>query len=137
MVKPARRVRRPLSGRRGAPPAGRTLVRFRVDLGRAAAVGPGKIALLERIARGGSLAQAARELKMSYRRAWQLLESLNQSFLTPVALTAKGGRGGGGAVLTPLGHELVRIYRQFDGELQQQAAHSFRTLIRRTRRPST
>jgi molybdenum-dependent DNA-binding transcriptional regulator ModE len=68
-------------------------VRFRIDFGCDAAVGPGKIALLEQIERGGSLSQAARELHMSYRRAWQLLASLNRCFLERVAVTAKGGRG--------------------------------------------
>ena len=88
-------------------------ISFRVDLGRDAAVGPGKIALLEHIARGGSLSQAARDLHMSYRRAWQLLDDLNGCFRQRVALTAKGGRGGGGATLTAFGRQLVRIYRQF------------------------
>jgi molybdate transport system regulatory protein len=108
-------------------------VRFRVDFGCHEAVGPGKIALLERIAASGSLSQAARELKMSYRRAWQLLESLNASFSERVALTSKGGRGGGGAVLTPLGAELVSRYRAFDRDVQKRAARCFRDLAAKTR----
>ncbi|MDE2136948.1 MAG: LysR family transcriptional regulator, partial [Gammaproteobacteria bacterium] len=55
-------------------------VRFRVDFGRDGSVGPGKIALLEHIGSRGSLSQAARELGMSYRRAWLLLASLNRAF---------------------------------------------------------
>ena len=74
----------------------RPAVRLRIDFGHAAAVGPGKIALLEHIAASGSLAQAARELGMSYRRAWQLLGSLNGSFREPLVASARGGRGGGG-----------------------------------------
>jgi molybdate transport system regulatory protein len=109
-------------------------VRFRVDFGRDEAVGPGKIALLEHIARGGSLSQAARDLGMSYRRAWLLLESLNGSFSEPVVLTAKGGRGGGGATLTGFGRQLVRVYREFDAEIQACAARRFRPIARRTRR---
>lgn len=101
-------------------------VRFRVDFGRKGAIGPGKIALLEHIGTGGSLSQAARELGMSYRRAWQLLESLNSSFRERVVLTAKGGRGGGGAHLTPFGRLLIRVYREFDAEVQKRAARSFR-----------
>ena len=81
-------------------------VRFRLDFGREEAVGPGKISLLEHIGSSGSLSQAARELNMSYRRAWQLLDSLNSSFRERAVLTQKGGRGGGGAALTPLGEEL-------------------------------
>jgi molybdate transport system regulatory protein len=109
-------------------------ISFRVDLGRDAAVGPGKIALLEHIARGGSLSQAARDLNMSYRRAWQLLDDLNSCFRQRVALTAKGGRGGGGATLTVFGQQLVRIYRQFDAEMQARAAASFRPIVRQRRR---
>jgi molybdate transport system regulatory protein len=88
-------------------------------------VGPGKIALLEQIERCGSLSQAARKLNMSYRRAWQLLESLNSSFVEPVALTSKGGRGGGGAKLTLLGERLIHVYRAFDVKIKARAAQSF------------
>ena len=109
-------------------------VQFRVDFGGAEPVGPGKIALLEQIARGGSLSQAARDMKMSYRRAWQLLESLNGCFRERVALTAKGGRGGGGATLTRLGRELISAYRAFDIEVQARAARRFRAVVGRARR---
>jgi molybdate transport system regulatory protein len=109
-------------------------VRFRVDFGPDRAVGPGKIALLEHIARGGSLSQAARELNMSYRRAWQLLESLNGCFAERVALTAKGGRNGGGATLTRFGAKLVTVYRQFDAEIQVRAARRFQEIQRQARR---
>ncbi len=78
-------------------------IRFRVDFGRRQAVGPGKIALLERIGQRGSLSQAARDLHMSYRRAWLLLESLNASFRERVAVSSRGGRGGGGMRLTAFG----------------------------------
>jgi len=105
-------------------------VRFRVDFGREGAIGPGKIALLEHIEQGGSLSQAARELGMSYRRAWQLLDSLNHCFRERVALTAKGGRRGGGASLTAFGRELIRSYREFDAEVQARAARHFRAIIR-------
>lgn len=108
-------------------------VRFRVDFGRDEAVGPGKVALLEHIAASGSLSQAARVLGMSYRRAWQLLESLNGCFLEPVAVTARGGRGGGGATLTLFGRQLIRVYREFDAEMQARARRRFRPIMRRAR----
>ena len=108
-------------------------VRFRVDLGREEAIGPGKIALLEQIERSGSLSQAARELGMSYRRAWQLLDSLNHCFRERVAVTAKGGRRGGGATLTAFGRELIRSYREFDAEVQAHAARHFRPILRQAR----
>lgn len=106
-------------------------VRFRVDFGRDEAIGPGKIALLEHIGTSGSLSQAARELGMSYRRAWQLLASLNVSFRERAVMTAKGGRGGGGATLTPFGRELIRAYREFDAEVQDRALRHFRAISRR------
>ena len=112
-------------------------VRFRVDFGREGAIGPGKIALLEQIGRGGSLSQAARELGMSYRRAWQLLDSLNHCFRERVAVTAQGGRRGGGATLTPFGRQLIRTYREFDAEVQARAARHFRQIVRQTRRRGT
>ncbi len=111
----------------------RPAVRFRVDFGREGSIGPGKIALLERIGSGGSLSQAARELGMSYRRAWQLLASLNASFDERVVLSTKGGRGGGGALLTPFGRLLVRVYRDFEADLQRRAARAFAGVAPRAR----
>jgi len=109
-------------------------VRFRVDFGLGEAVGPGKIALLEHIRESGSLSQAARDLDMSYRRAWLLLESLNVSFHERVAISSKGGRGGGGAALTPFGDELIRCYRAFEGEVQSRAERHFRPIAREARK---
>ena len=92
-------------------------VRFRLDFAPGASVGPGKIDLLAAIDAGGSLSAAAREVGMSYRRAWLLLDSLNTSFDTPVTTASVGGRGGGGVVLTPFGRDLVRHYREFAAEV--------------------
>jgi molybdate transport system regulatory protein len=103
-------------------------IRFRIDFGRAAAVGPGKIALLEQIQGTGSLSQAARELKMSYRRAWLLLDSLNNSFEERVVSSSIGGRHGGGAELTPFGRSLILAYRRFESSMQRQAERHFRSL---------
>ena len=93
-------------------------VRFRVDFGTRCSVGLGKIELLEGIARTGSLSQAAREMRMSYRRAWLLLEDMNLNFDQPVTHASVGGRGGGGVVLTSLGTRLVAGYRQLESSLQ-------------------
>jgi molybdate transport system regulatory protein len=86
-------------------------IRLRIDFGATSSLGPGKIVLLEQIARTGSLSQAARELGMSYRRAWQLLDDLNHSFNAAVARASVGGVGGGGVELTAFGEELIRAYR--------------------------
>jgi molybdate transport system regulatory protein len=93
-------------------------VRFRVDFGSRCSVGIGKVELLEGIARTGSLSQAARDMRMSYRRAWLLLEDLNSNFDRPVAHASVGGRGGGGVVLTPFGTGLVAGYRSLETRLQ-------------------
>jgi molybdate transport system regulatory protein len=108
-------------------------IRFRVDFGQDEAVGPGKIALLESIGECGSLSQAARHLHMSYRRAWQLLESLNLCFREPVVLTSQGGVGGGGARLTAFGETLIRTYRRFDADIQTRALRAFRPIAGKTR----
>jgi molybdate transport system regulatory protein len=92
-------------------------VRFRVDFGGRCSVGVGKVELLEGIARFGSLSQAARQMRMSYRRAWLLLQDLNASFDHPVARASVGGRGGGGVILTPLGSSLVAGYRRLEANL--------------------
>ncbi len=81
-------------------------------------MGVGKIELLEGIARTGSLSQAARDMRMSYRRAWLLLEDMNSSFNRPVAHASVGGRGGGGVILTPFGTSLVAGYRQLEAGLK-------------------
>ena len=97
-------------------------LRFRIDFGNRCSVGSGKIELLEGIARAGSLSQAARAMRMSYRRAWLLLEDLNISFDQPVATASVGGRGGGGVVLTAFGTELVCGYRELEGRINTLAA---------------
>ena len=74
------------------------------------AMGPGKARLVALIAETGSISSAAKQMNMSYRRAWQLVEALNKSFNEPVILTAVGGKRGGGAVVTPFGKRLVASY---------------------------
>lgn len=100
-------------------------VTFRVEFGPHCAVGPGKIALLEHIEASGSLSQAARGLRMSYRRAWLLLQDLNTSFQQPVAHLSVGGRGGGGAALTPFGLRLVKSYRALEARIRASARTAF------------
>ena len=83
------------------------IVRPRVYIGTAIALGPGKIDLLRLVAETRSIAAAARRLGIPYKRAWLLLDSLNQGFGHPVIDTASGGKGGGGTSLTPLGEQLL------------------------------
>jgi molybdate transport system regulatory protein len=90
------------------PPA--ALVRPRVYLGDAIAIGPGKIDMLRLVGETRSIAAAARALGIPYKRAWLLVDSLNQGFGRPVVETATGGKGGGGTILTPLGQDLLNRY---------------------------
>jgi molybdate transport system regulatory protein len=113
-------------------------VRFRVDFGRRCSIGIGKIELLEGIARSGSLSEAARQMRMSYRRAWLLLSDLNTSFDEPVARANTGGRGGGGAVLTPFGERLIAGYRNMESGVRPLVDKHFRDFGKRVKvRPST
>lgn len=87
---------------------------IRIDLAAGGRVGPGKIALLEEIGRSGSISAAGRAMKMSYRRAWQLVEDLNRVLDNPLVEAAAGGIGGGGARLTEAGRMLVQQYRAME-----------------------
>jgi len=83
---------------------------------RGPAMGPGKAELVERIAATGSISAAARDMGMSYRRAWQLVEALNRAFREPVVATTVGGTRGGGARVTPFGRRVVADYRRMEGK---------------------
>ena len=88
--------------------------RLRILLGREIAIGPGKAELLRLIEEMGSISAAAREMGMSYRRAWTLVETMNGAFREPVVEAAIGGRGGGGARVTDFGREALNRYRAME-----------------------
>jgi molybdate transport system regulatory protein len=91
-------------------------LRIRIVFGDDEMIGPGKADLLERIDRCGSIAAAGREMSMSYKRAWELIGTLNAMFRAPLVESTRGGPGGGGAVLTELGREVLALYRAFETE---------------------
>jgi molybdate transport system regulatory protein len=88
--------------------------RIRILFGSAFAIGPGKADLLQAIEQTGSISAAARSMGMSYRRAWLLIDTMNQCFREPVVDTATGGKGGGGAQITPFGLTVLRFYREME-----------------------
>ena len=96
--------------------------RFRIRLvfGPNEMMGPGKAELLERIQRTGSIAAAGREMGMSYKRAWQLVETLNAMFRSPLVERSRGGAKGGGAQITETGLAVLEEYRAI--ELKARAA---------------
>src|SRR5215210_8856415 len=96
-----------------------------------ARIGPGKARLLESIRDTGSISAAAREMGMSYKRAWLLLDSINQTFTEPVVMAATGGSGGGGATLTPFGAEVLERYRRMQDQANRNARDDLAALARR------
>ena len=109
---------------------GQPKVRVRVLSDSLIAIGPGKADLLEAIHRTGSISAAAREMGMSYRRAWILVDTMNACFTSPVVVTEKGGTAGGGARLTTTGRTLLTRYRA----LARAVERGFSTLVRKPRR---
>ena len=87
---------------------------LRIDLGPDQSIGPGKMRLLEAVAAQGSISGAGRALGMSYRRAWLLIDDMNQCFRQPVVATQLGGKAGGGARLTSFGRKLLARYRAIE-----------------------
>lgn len=100
----------------------RPLLRIRIVFGDEEMIGPGKAELLERIDRCGSIAAAGREMSMSYKRAWQLIGTLNAMFREPLVDSTRGGPGGGGAVLTESGRTVLSLYRAFEAEAAEGGA---------------
>jgi molybdate transport system regulatory protein len=106
--------------------------RVRVLFGESVALGPGKADLLQAIADTGSITRAARSMNMSYRRAWLLIDAMNRDFREPIVETARGGTGGGGAGLTPLGRDVLGRYREMERKAEAALADdvkAFRNLL--------
>ncbi len=103
---------------------------MRVILAPGIGFGPGKMALLQQIKATGSIAAAGRTLGMSYKRAWYLVEAMNGHFQQPLVVSSKGGRSGGGALLTPLGQSVLASLE----EIQHVATSSTAPILRRLQR---
>jgi molybdate transport system regulatory protein len=105
------------------------VVRFRIDFAEHSSLGPGKIHLLEAIRDSGSLSQAARNMGMSYRRAWLIVESLRQSIREPVTVSSAGGKDGGGMRVTEFGDALIESYRELERDFATLAARRLDAII--------
>jgi molybdate transport system regulatory protein len=108
-------------------------VRISIVFDSGARIGPGKAALLQSIRETGSISAAARDMGMSYKRAWVLLDSINQAFTEPVVKAASGGAGGGGAFLTSFGAEVLERYRRIQERAEKIAADDLAALKLRAR----
>jgi len=104
------------------PHAPEARLRIRIVFGADEMIGPGKAELLERIDRTGSIAAAGREMGMSYKRAWELVGTLNAMFREALVARTRGGTGGGGAVLTENGRRVLALYRAFEAEAAEAGA---------------
>ncbi|MFC0572478.1 winged helix-turn-helix domain-containing protein [Paraburkholderia solisilvae] len=111
-------------------------VRFRMRIQHAGAIalGPGKVALLEAVREHGSISAAARSLNMSYRRAWLLMDELNRSLKSPATIAEHGGQSGGGCALTPVGEEIIRLYRDIETQAYEACAADISALTRMIKR---
>ena len=94
-------------------------IKIHLPFGQLSAIGPGKADLLEAIASTGSISAGARRLGMSYKRAWDLVDTMNRSFSQPLIATAAGGSHGGGAQVTEFGYEVLRRYREIEVKATQ------------------
>jgi len=110
-------------------------LRLRIVLRPGAALGPGKIDLLEAIAETGSIRAGGSRFKMSYRRAWSLVAELNGMFRSPLVVAETGGRGGGGAELTPLGRKVVERFRAMEANSWSAVERDFRALAAELKEP--
>lgn len=104
--------------------------RLRFPHAGADAFGPGKAELLRHIAATGSIRTAASELGMSYNRAWQLVTAMNSLFRAPLVERSRGGGSGGGAVLTPLGEEVLTRYTRMEEACRSAARADWEALSR-------
>lgn len=84
--------------------------RFWIESPQGTFLGMGRVLLLERIREHGSISAAARSMQMSYRQAWELVNSMNQYSQAPLVQSATGGKGGGGASLTHTGEKAIDLF---------------------------
>ncbi len=82
-------------------------------------VGKGRIELMEKIIKFGSIRKAAADMKMSYRQAWQLIDDVNTKAKTPLVLSHRGGKGGGNAVVTERGKKVIKLFHAFNDKFQK------------------
>jgi molybdate transport system regulatory protein len=87
-------------------------------------LGPGRIELLEHIVRLRSISAAAKEMDMSYRRAWELVQDMNEAAGVVLVEASTGGAGGGGATVTPHGHQAIHLYHSLLSRFDKAAAET-------------
>ena len=84
-------------------------------------LGNGRVRLLEAIAKTGSITAAAKSMKMSYKKAWEQIDHMNEGSKEPLVTTNSGGKGGGGTVLTPRGEHMVAQFNEIKEKFRKLA----------------
>ena len=102
--------------------------RLRVVRGNEIVLGPGKAELLELLVQTGSLNEAARRLEMSYMRAWTLVKTMNRCFRRPLTVAERGGRKGGGMLVTATGRRVLALYQEMDSAAQASTKAAWKDL---------
>ena len=93
-------------------------VRLWVEEAEGPFLGIGKIWLLENIQKTGSITNAAKEMKMAYRQAWQLVKEMNERAESPLVEKLLGGKGGGGARLTEAGERAITTFHEIEKKIR-------------------
>lgn len=73
-------------------------------------LGEGRVKLLKAIIAEGSLSKAASKINMSYKKAWKLVESMNQNASKPMVTKITGGSNGGGTFVTEYGKQMIHNF---------------------------
>ena len=119
--------------RRNQPDKGKISPGFRgriwIDGKEGTFLGYGRIVLLERIREHGSITKAAKSMEMSYRNAWELVDSMNTQASRPLVEAATGGSGGGGAILTDEGEKAIKLFWEFHEDFQNFLMHEEQKLM--------
>jgi molybdate transport system regulatory protein len=114
---------------RKSSPTSLPTLSIRIDLDTESRIGPGKIQLLETIRACGSISAAGRDMNMSYKRAWDLVDEINRICRRTAVERQVGGKKGGGAILTPFGLSLVARYRKIEHSVEGAARKELRALL--------
>ncbi|MDD6055373.1 MAG: TOBE domain-containing protein [Helicobacter sp.] len=91
-------------------------------------LGHGKVELLERIAKSGSIAKAAKEMHMSYKAAWDSIDAMNKLSKTPLVEKISGGKGGGGTRVTQKGLRFIELFRKMEEAAEELFNHFSRDI---------
>ncbi|GAB2612431.1 hypothetical protein GCM10027035_06000 [Emticicia sediminis] len=92
--------------------------------------GPGRLQLLENIIETGSISQAAKQMGMSYKKAWDMVNAMNQHTTKPIVSTQTGGEKGGGTIVTEEGKELITAFKKLHEEFQASFAEKLATFLK-------